>query len=315
MTSLERTLAFIKGEHVDRIPFHPIIMRWAAKYAGINYRDFCLDPVSKCKAMILCAKDFEIDWVTVMSDPWVEASAFGIYIEYPENNLPIDISGHFPDAKSAAKLRRYNPLKNIRCQNRLSEIHEFKRQLSNELFIVGWVEGPVAEYVDLTIAISGYSARMIRELYTHHIGVSRLQESTRYVDCKNFEFYIPDSIKNNKEALQIYKDCMASIRTCYSALLYNEIPKQDIANILPLGMNTSVVIKINLRALLHMSELRLCNRSLKEYQDFMIELRYALLHEGEEWQYIMDNYYRPKCEKYKICEEKYGCGMYSKYEK
>ena len=149
MTSLERTLAFIKGDQVDRIPFHPIIMRWAARYAGINYRDFCLDPGSKCKAMILCAKDFDIDWVTVMSDPWVEASAFGIHIEYPENNLPIDISGHFPDAKSAAKLRRYNPLKNIRCQNRLKEIHEFKRQLSDKLFIVGWVEGPVAEYVDL----------------------------------------------------------------------------------------------------------------------------------------------------------------------
>jgi MtaA/CmuA family methyltransferase len=149
MTSLERTLAFIKGDHVDRIPFHPIIMRWAAKYTGINYRDFCLDPVSKCTAMILCAKDFDIDWVTVMSDPWVEASAFGIYIEYPENNLPIDISGHLPDAKSAAKLRPYNPLKNIRCQNRLREIHEFKRQLADELFIVGWVEGPVAEYVDL----------------------------------------------------------------------------------------------------------------------------------------------------------------------
>lgn len=149
MTGVERTISFIKGEPVDHPPFHPIIMRWAAKYAEVKYRDFCLDPLSKCKAMILCAKDFDIDWVTVMSDPWAEASAFGIQIEYPEDNLPIDTGGHLPDAIAAANLRHYNPLENVRCLNRLKEIREFKRQSGNELFIVGWVEGPVAEYVDL----------------------------------------------------------------------------------------------------------------------------------------------------------------------
>ena len=149
MTGLERTVAFIKGEDVDRPPFHPILMRWAAKYAGIKYRDFCLDPLSKCRAMILCAKDFDIDWVTVLSDPWTEATAFGIQIEYPEDNLPVDTGGHLPDAISASLLQNYDPLENLRCLNRLKEIREFKRQVGNELFIVGWVEGPVAEYVDL----------------------------------------------------------------------------------------------------------------------------------------------------------------------
>ena len=149
MTGLERTLSFLNGESVDHPPFHPIIMRWAAKYAGIKYRDFCLDPVSKCKAMILCARDFNIDWVTVMSDPWAEASAFGIQVEYPENSLPIDKSGHLPDAKIASMIKHYNPLKNRRCNNRLIEIREFRKSIEEDLFVVGWVEGPVAEYVDL----------------------------------------------------------------------------------------------------------------------------------------------------------------------
>ena len=149
MTGLERTLAFIQGKSVDHPPFHPIIMRWAAKYAGVKYRDFCTDPATKCNAMILCAKDFDIDWVTVMSDPWAEASAFGIRVEYPLDNLPVDIGGHMPDAKTASLLKKYDPSGNLRCVNRLKEIHEFKRQLDNEYFIVGWVEGPVAEYVDL----------------------------------------------------------------------------------------------------------------------------------------------------------------------
>ena len=149
MTGLERTLSFIKGETVDHPPFHPIIMRWAAKYAGIKYRDFCLDPSSKCLAMIRCAKDFNIDWVTVMSDPWTEASAFGIQVEYPEDNLPIDRAGHFPDANSVSLAKHYDPLLSIRCNNRLCEIREFRATMKDELFVVGWIEGPVAEYVDL----------------------------------------------------------------------------------------------------------------------------------------------------------------------
>ncbi len=149
MTGLERTISFIEGGTPDRPPFHPIIMRWAARYAGVKYRDFCTDPSSKCYAMVKCAKDFGIDWVTVMSDPWAEASAFGIRVEYPEDDLPVDKGGHLPDARSASLLRKYDPLKNERCLNRLKEIELFRKQADNEYFIVGWVEGPVAEYVDL----------------------------------------------------------------------------------------------------------------------------------------------------------------------
>ena len=154
MTGLERTLNFINNQEVDRLPFHPIIMRWAAKYAGVKYRDFCLNPQIKCRSMILCAKDFGLDWVTVMSDPWAEASAFGIKVEYPEDNLPVDVGGHLPNALSASNLKHYKPLKNSRCKSRLTEISEFKKLTGNELFIVGWIEGPVAEYVDLRGAIN-----------------------------------------------------------------------------------------------------------------------------------------------------------------
>jgi uroporphyrinogen decarboxylase len=162
MTGYERTVAFLNRQTVDRPPFHPIIMRWAAKYAGVKYREFCTDPETKCLAMIKCARDFDIDWVTVMSDPWAEASAFGIEVNYPEDSLPVDTGGHQPDAISASRLKKYNPLANTRCQSRIKEIGEFRKQLNNEYFIVGWVEGPVAEYVDLRGA-TGASLDLILE--------------------------------------------------------------------------------------------------------------------------------------------------------
>lgn len=149
MTGLQRTLNFLEGKPVDRLPSHPIIMRWAARYAGIKYRDFCLNYEKKCDAMIQCADDFDLDWVTVMSDAFCEASAFGLNIEYPEDNLPIDSSGHLPDLEAARGLKPYRTFDHQRTANRVNEIREFKRRVGDRYFILGWVEGPVAEYADL----------------------------------------------------------------------------------------------------------------------------------------------------------------------
>jgi MtaA/CmuA family methyltransferase len=149
MTGFERTNRFLRGEDVDHPPFHPIIMRWAARYACVKYRDFCTIPGEKCRAMIRCAEDFCIDWLTVMSDPWAEASAFGIHVEYPEDALPVDTGGHLPDAAAVSILKPYDPLQNSRCRNRIREIEIFRKLTGERFFIVGWVEGPVAEYVDL----------------------------------------------------------------------------------------------------------------------------------------------------------------------
>ena len=149
MTGLERTLAFIKNEPVDRLPFHPIIMRWAAKYARVQYRDFCLDPQAKCAAMIRCADDFGIDWVTVMSDPYAEASAFGLQVEYPADSLPVDQSGHLADLEAVRRLQPYRVGDHLRTRNRVEEIREYRRRCGDKYFILGWVEGPIAEYADI----------------------------------------------------------------------------------------------------------------------------------------------------------------------
>ena len=147
MNSLERTQSFIKNQPVDRPPFHPIIMRFAAKYAGANYRDFCLDYKTKCAAMIRCARDFSLDWVTVMSDPYAEAEALGLTIEYPQNNLPIA-----KKPLNLDKLEKIRPVKvkdYQRLSNRIRAIEEYQHLVGTEYFIVGWVEGPMAEYAYL----------------------------------------------------------------------------------------------------------------------------------------------------------------------
>ncbi|MDD4188277.1 MAG: FAD-dependent thymidylate synthase [Bacilli bacterium] len=166
--------------------------------------------------------------------------------------------------------------------------------------------GRVLEYPDVIVEIDGYSARMIRELYTKIVGVTRLQASTRYIQYGEFEYYIPESVKNNNKALDIYENLMQHISTAYLQLEELGIPKQDTANVLPLAMHSKVVLKINARGIIEMALTRLCNRALKEYRDFMIELINVIGNIDGEWKKIV-SYAKPKCEVYGYCNEKNSC--------
>jgi len=170
----------------------------------------------------------------------------------------------------------------------------------------------VLEFTDVILEIDQYSARMIRELYTHLIGVSRLQESTRYVEYGEFEFYTPDSVLQDPKALEVYNRVMKFISLNYKLLHEQGIPKEDIANILPLGMFTKIAFKINLRAILHMFELRTCTRTYKEYRNFMEELRTVLSSLDDDWKFIIDNYAKTKCDISGFCSETKSCGRHPK---
>ena len=140
---------FLERRSVDRPPFHPILMRFAAKYCGVNYRDFCLNPPDKCFANLRCAKDFSCDWVNVMSDPWAEASSFGTKVSYPLNSLPTVDEWLIREIEDISKLKPLRISDHARLVSRVEEIRSFSEQVGDSQFICGWVEGPLAEYCDL----------------------------------------------------------------------------------------------------------------------------------------------------------------------
>lgn len=169
--------------------------------------------------------------------------------------------------------------------------------------------GRVLEFADVTVAISDYSARVIRELYTSIIGVSRLQQSTRYVDMSSFDYYIPPRIKDTPVAKQIYDECMVNTMESYTRLRTLGIPKEDMANLVPLGSNTKIVLKINARAILHMAEIRLCNRALLEYRELMKDILFTVSDIDSEWNKLI-SYAKPRCEISGYCNEKHSCGKH-----
>lgn len=173
--------------------------------------------------------------------------------------------------------------------------------------------GRTWEFPDVYLTLDEYSARVMREWYTH-IGGSptRVQASTRYIDYaeKGFKYITPKSIEKNQDAKEIWDKLMENINTTLLSLEKDfNIPHEDTANGLPLGMETTVVCKINLRTLIDMSHQRMCTCAYWEYRELFQDLINALKDYSDEWNQLVTEYFKPKCEYLGYCNEgKRSCG-------
>ena len=149
MTSRERVFARLKGEEVDKIPNLNILMWFAARYAGVNFSDFINKPEVMVDANIKCCHDFGIDVVTVMSDPYCEAEDYGCTIDYPTDSLPICKAYLIQDHSDISKLKVRKASEGRRMSNRIEAIRLYREKLGDSVPIIGWVEGPLAEFADL----------------------------------------------------------------------------------------------------------------------------------------------------------------------
>lgn len=177
--------------------------------------------------------------------------------------------------------------------------------------------GRVMEYVNVEMVIDGYSAKTLREYYTHIGGSpSRLQASTRYIQYskgEGFKYTTPRSILNNKEALSEWDSFMSGINFEIRNLIkkYN-IPTEDATMLLPIAYSSKMVDKRNLRNLADMSRNRECSRAYWEYRELFRDIKNALSEYSEEWKWIVDNLLHAKCEEVGYCTETKSCGKYPK---
>ena len=170
--------------------------------------------------------------------------------------------------------------------------------------------GRTWEYPQVFMILDGYSARVIREFYTHIAGgPTRLQASTRYINYqKGFPYVTAPTIKGNAEAEKIYDDAMNDILVAMQKLESLGLPREDIGMLLPLGMETKVVVRTNLRNLIDMSHQRMCTRAYWEYRKLMKDMIEALSNYSDEWKYLAEKYFLPKCEVAGFCTEAKCCG-------
>ena len=165
------------------------------------------------------------------------------------------------------------------------------------------------EFADITLKIT-CSARVCREWYTHIGGApTRVQASTRYITYDKFNYFTPDDLTDEQK--MEYKVCMKAIQMQYKKLKDLGLDNDKTGYILPLAMETTFVWKGNVRTLENMFNQRLCFRALEEYRELMKELRIEIRKLDEEWKWIADKLFVPKCIKDGYCvENKKDCVLY-----
>ena len=92
-----------------------------------------------------------------------------------------------------------------------SDVEDDEKNLKRGLDCINSGHGRTLEYPETYMILDGYSARVMREWYTHIAGSpTRLQASTRYIDYEHgFDYVTPPKIKNNKDCNKVYKSIEA----------------------------------------------------------------------------------------------------------
>jgi MtaA/CmuA family methyltransferase len=148
MNGYERYRNTLDGRPLDFLARVPILMQFAAEYIGSDYAAFASDHRVLVEANTVCAREFGIDQVSCISDPYRETQGFGSRIEYvadgpPHSTHPLE------DGRDLSVLATPDPLTSERMLDRVRAAAAYGERFRDRCSILGWIEGPAAEAADL----------------------------------------------------------------------------------------------------------------------------------------------------------------------
>lgn len=149
MDGLERYLATLEGREIDHLARLPILMQFAAERIGSNYGAFASDYRILTDANMACAREFGIDQMNTMSDPYRETQGYGAKIIYEPNMVPHCEKHPLEDALDLSNLPHPNPMECERMRDRINAVKRYHELVGGEYSVMGWIEGPAAEAADL----------------------------------------------------------------------------------------------------------------------------------------------------------------------
>ena len=149
MNPKERIYAILKGASYDRPAVTPIFMAWSANFIGHTYRDYYLDGNVLVQAQLAVTRAFNLDQISAISDPWREASAYGMEFEYPADGVGRPKELLIKTHDDISRLRPFDIENAERTKQRIESVRKMAAEIGQTHSVLGWVEGPLAEYGDL----------------------------------------------------------------------------------------------------------------------------------------------------------------------
>jgi thymidylate synthase (FAD) len=209
--------------------------------------------------------------------------------------------------------RYYVPLIYTACRTCYSELLPddiFERAVDGRIeparmqkLISGVIEsghGSTIEHVVFTFGISGVSRTLSHQLVRHRAGVAFDQQSQRYVSFKGPATMLPGTIADGDPLLRArYEEQLEGALGLYGDLLAAGVPGEDARFVFPNATRTNLVMTTNLRALIHMSGLRLCTMAQWEIRRLFQLIRHEIFAISP----FLGSFLAPKCVPLGYCDE------------
>lgn len=136
-----------------------------------------------------------------------------------EAKLNVTILAHTPEFEQ-------NIVRGARLCYSSANIEELKDKVTpedaekflNMILEIG--HGSILEHSSITFGIEGISRSLSHQLVRHRIGCSFSQKSQRYVNETDFNFIVPNPIKNNPKAYEAFLKYMKTDQDAYEELYY-----------------------------------------------------------------------------------------------
>jgi thymidylate synthase (FAD) len=217
----------------------------------------------------------------------------------------------FPDREIVEKF--YVPIIYTACRTCYSEQEPeviFERALAGDFdplkmqkLISGVIEsghGSTIEHVVFTFAISGVSRTLSHQLVRHRAGVAFDQQSQRYVKFKGAATMLPTTIaEGDTDLRERYESQVDGALGLYGELVEAGVPGEDARFVFPNATRTNLVMTTNLRALIHMSGLRLCTMAQWEIRRLFQLIRHEIFQVSP----FLGSFLAPKCVPLGYCDE------------
>jgi len=160
--------------------------------------------------------------------------------------------------------------------------------------------GSTIEHIVFTFAISGVTRTLSHQLVRHRAGLAFDQQSQRYLKYREPAYMVPGSIADaDPELRERFTDALDDSLAFYGELLEAGIPGEDARFVMPNATRTNLVMTANLRALIHMSGLRLCTMAQWEIRRLFQLIRHEVFTVSP----FLGAFLAPKCVPLGYCDE------------
>jgi flavin-dependent thymidylate synthase len=131
----------------------------------------------------------------------------------------------------------------------------------------------------LAVKFSNISRGFTHEIVRHRT-MSFAQLSTRYVLMKDFNFIIDDMITKNSVDFKKIEDSLTSLQETYNYLINRGYKKDEVRQLLPVGIGTEIFVAGNLESWKHLFDLRIAKDAHWEIRIVMNDLKDELVEKG-----------------------------------